>query len=374
MPIKLYTNSLSATILSIVGSASMLGGIAMLFTGMIIYGIILIAVSLGAFFLAEKISSAKREKQVEKRQKKYLEDPKLPEKLRNSCLDSLEFVELFPTEEGLETVRKYNPYAASQIRRKMDNEITYSEMHLDFRLTDMANKSARKKGLSLFDGEIGSAGRIAQIEEKHEADSKKYKTNRIIKNALCIVSVLVFVLGWYIGLNFKPDKEFTKYDYSTAADTYTAVDIIAIEACNEDENLIEYECAFVTEDNYTGIISSSRGEYNSDAVKPIIEAMYNMDITPEPVRFYGNTTMDVSDTTRQWAADRGHDVDQFAPVRIRGSMTREKGVSVPGIATICAGVLLMLLAFVYACVVNLQKNRLKSLANVLEFERTQANI
>lgn len=366
--VKIYFNSLPATILSILATVSFISGVGMFFNKNIIAGIVLVALAIVAWALAEKISAKKAKKTVEKKKKKYIEDVNLSEKLSASCLEALNYYQLFPTEEGFETVKRYNPYAASQIKRVLDNEITYDQLHLDFRLSDMGNK---KTGDSVLSGNLGDT---KALSEKYEADMKKYNKLRLVKNVLCIAFIPVMILGFYIGINFKPDKEFVKYSYETAENTYIAVDVISIQACGETFNDSlgnVYECVFVADDGYTGIITVPKGDYDDEAMKDVIAAMSDVTLEVEPIRFYGNTTMAISSAMEEWTSANGFLLEQLAPVRIIGSRTPEKGVSTVGMTIVCIGAFLAIVAFVLALTVNMKKNKLAGFANRIEFLKKQ---
>jgi len=77
-------------------------------------------------------------------------------------------------------------------------------------------------------------------------------------------------------------------------------------------------------------------------------------LNPEPVRFYGNTTSAVSVETEQWMEEKGYNLDQIAPVRIRGSLVPEKGVSTLGWTLFWLAAVLMLVWFVYLLMENWQ--------------------
>ncbi len=366
--VKIYFNSVPATILSIVATVSFISGVGMLFNKNIIGGIVLIVLACACWYFAEKISAKKAEKNVEKKKKKYAEDINLSEKLSASCLEALNYFQLFPTEEGFEMVKRCNPYAASQIQRVLDNEITYDQLHLDFRLSDMGNKKAGDVVLS------GSLGDVEALSEKYEADMKKYNKLRLVKNVFCIAFIPVIISGFFIGINYKPDKEFVKYSYETAENTYIAVDIVAIQACGETFNDTlggVYECVFVTDDGYTGIITIPKGDYDDEAMKDVIAAMSDVTLEVEPVRFYGNTTMAVSSAMEEWVTANGFILEQLAPVRIIGSRTPEKGVSAVGMTIAGIGAFLAIVAFVLALTVNMKKNKLAGFANRIEFLKKQ---
>lgn len=205
-------------------------------------------------------------------------------------------------------------------------------------------------------------------------NEKKYGTLKLIKNILCIAFIPIIILGFYIGINFKPDKEFVKYSYETPENTYIAVDIVAIQACvesygvtleNEGTEIVkgdqvtptEYECVFVSDDGYTGIITIDEVVYNGELMKPVIAAMADVTLNPEPVRLYGNTTMEISSKMEEWLAEGGYDPDMIAPVRIKGSLMPEKEVSVVGTAIIFAGIFMGLAGFVLALIVNFNKEK-----------------
>ena len=174
---------------------------------------------------------------------------------------------------------------------------------------------------------------------------------------------------------FRPDKEFVKYSYDIAENTYTAVDIIAIKACVSEETKTDgeqYECAFVDNEGITGVISIPVAVYNSDEIKPLIEAMADVNLNPEPVRFYGNTTSAVSVETEQWMEEKGYNLDQIAPVRIRGSLVPEKGVSTLGWTLFWLAAVLMLVWFVYLLMENWQRNQAKRMGSTLDYMRKQS--
>ncbi|MDO5477681.1 MAG: hypothetical protein Q4G23_00770 [Clostridia bacterium] len=207
-----------------------------------------------------------------------------------------------------------------------------------------------------------------------EIEEKKEKTIKIIKNILCATFVPLIILGCYIGVNFKPDKEFVKYSHETPENTYVAVDIVAIQACVESYDVVlenegteivkgdqvsvtEYECVFVSDDGYTGIITIDEVIYNGEQMKPIIAAMSDVTLSPEPVRFYGNTTTEISSKMEEWLAEGGFDPDIMAPVRIKGSIMPEKEVSKVGTAIIFVGIFAGLAGFVLALMVNLKQGK-----------------
>ena len=207
-----------------------------------------------------------------------------------------------------------------------------------------------------------------------EIQEKKDRTVKIIKNILCMGFIPIIILGFYIGINFKPDKEFVKYSHETPENTYVAVDIVAIQACVETYDVVlenegteivkgdqvsatEYECVFVSDDGYTGVITIPEVVYNGERMKPIIEAMSDVTLAPEPIRFYGNTTKEISSKMEEWLAEGGFDPEVIAPVRIVGSAVPEKEVSKVGTAIIFIGIFMGLAGFVLALTINLKEGK-----------------
>jgi len=109
--ITVYTNSILASLCSILGYALALIGLIGAFSGGIAAGIILIVLGFGLSFLASAISKNKQFKQW----KKQIERNGLVSVIQNNVTVAIQIYNNFPCKKSLEYIRSLNPLAADII-------------------------------------------------------------------------------------------------------------------------------------------------------------------------------------------------------------------------------------------------------------------
>ena len=115
MPLIIFKNSVLASILSVIGSCMLMVGLIMLFQDVWV-GIILLAVAASMILLGYRISEDKRYNQLID----DLEKKGLLQHLPNDIGLCLAVYRSYPSKATLKLIEGYNPTAAAEIRRILE--------------------------------------------------------------------------------------------------------------------------------------------------------------------------------------------------------------------------------------------------------------